>query len=182
MKSNLSGTDIATRRKEKEANLPIETLKNKLSYNPNTGIFTRNCVMPGSSIGSVCGTLKPSGYIVLCVDRTFFRAHRLAWFYYYGEWPIGDVDHINRNRSDNRISNLREASRSDNICNSSKRSDNKTGVRGVSFNPRSKNYTVKIEKSGCVFVQHGVKDLDKAKQIAEGFIKQLHGEFASIGA
>lgn len=57
--------------------------------------------------------------------------HRLAWFYVHGRWPTADIDHINGNRDDNRLCNLREATRQQNIQNSKRRSDNRSGIKGV---------------------------------------------------
>lgn len=179
MKGKLTGSNLLSRKEINQNKLSLENLKRKLSYNPETGLFTRNCLMPGSGIGAICGTTKASGYVIVCVDRTLYRAHRLAWFYQYGRWPIGDVDHINRVRSDNRIANLREASRSDNLCNSSIRSDNKCGIRGVSFNKLNRNYTVKIEKNGELLVKHGINTLEEAEYLAAAFIREMHGRFAS---
>lgn len=180
MRKYLTGKKLGKRVHEKQIALSMETLKHRLLYNPETGVFTRNCLMAGSSIGSVCGTLKPSGYVIVRVDGRLYRAHRLAWFYQYGEWPDGDVDHINRNRSDNRIANLRQSNRSENLCNSSIRSDNTSGVKGVHFNRINKTYTVKVQKSGAIFEKHGVKTLEGAASVAKCARLSMHGAFVNI--
>lgn len=60
------------------------------------------------------GTLKSSGYIQIKVNNKVYLAHRLAWFLHYGEWPEGEIDHVNRDKADNRIENLRVCTRSEN--------------------------------------------------------------------
>ena len=67
--------------------------------------------------GKPCGTWRPDGYLQIYIDHVAWRAHRLAFIYMLDRLPAIDVDHINRNRSDNRWKNLREASRSQNLCN-----------------------------------------------------------------
>lgn len=180
MRKYLTGNKLNSRLQEKQISLSLETLKHRLLYNPETGVFTRKCLMVGSSMGSVCGSLKPSGYVVVRVDGEYYRAHRLAWFYQYGKWPTGDVDHINRNRSDNRIENLRESDRSENLCNSSVRSDNTSGVKGVHFNRTNRTYTVRVQKNGACFEKHGIKTLEHAASIAKSARLSMHGAFANL--
>ena len=70
------------------------------------------------------------GYICIRVDNVLYTAHRLAWLYAYGRWPTHQLDHINKDRADNRLCNLREATNAENAQNR-KRRDNKTGYTGV---------------------------------------------------
>ena len=102
-------------------------------YEPETGVFIRRVTLCGRAVeGSIAGTLKTDGYVVITVDGYRYPAHRLAWFYMTGAWPKADTDHINGLRSDNRFSNLREATRSENQQNQKRaRSNNKLGVLGV---------------------------------------------------
>ena len=71
------------------------------------------------------------GYVLISIDGTRYPAHRLAWLYIYGQWPNGQIDHINRNPSDNRIVNLREATVAENGHNAGLRIDNTSGFKGV---------------------------------------------------
>lgn len=94
--------------------------------------------------GCVAGSVnKNSGYVIIVVYGKSYRAHRLIWLWYHGYMPENEIDHINRNRADNRIENLREASRSCNIRNSSTYKTNTTGVSGVSL-LKSGKYRVQI--------------------------------------
>src|SRR4051812_40825019 len=100
-----------------------ERLKQVLVYSPESGLFTRR--------GRVAGTTY-RGRINIFIDYRGYLAHRLAWLYVHGRWPIGDIDHIDGNASNNAISNLREVSRSVNMQNQRRaRSDSRTGLLGV---------------------------------------------------
>ena len=67
------------------------------------------------------------------IDSVVYQAHQLAWFYHYGYFPKGQIDHINHNKSDNRICNLREVSEKDNHKNRPKQVNNTSGCTGVSW-------------------------------------------------
>lgn len=164
-------------KKQKEKVLTLERLKYALNYDPLSGIFTRASVMTGSSIGSVCGSKKPTGYIIITIDRFLYRAHRLAWLYIHGEWPEGDVDHINRNRSDNRISNLRCVTRSQNLLNSQLRSDSKTKIKNVCFNKQANKYQVTFTFTGKQIHAGFYDTLELADSAARQFRIKIHGEF-----
>lgn len=107
-------------------------------------------------------------------------AHRLAWLYIYGEWPIDQLDHINRNTSDNRIENLREATQSQNNANrSANKSKKYSPLKGVSFYPDSKRWTASIRINnknrhlGC---------FDTAEEAHAAYVAeadQVFGEFAA---
>jgi hypothetical protein len=117
-----------------------EFLKNFLNYNPETGVFTRRHAWGAKLAGSIIGGLSPQGYWQIQINRRTYGAHRLAWLYVYGEWPKYQIDHINRNRSDNRISNLRDISRNENLHNTAAKCNSTTKVKGVylNHNKRSK--------------------------------------------
>lgn len=109
-----------------------ERLKELLDYDSSTGIFvwrkSRQCV----SVGSIAGTIYNS-YNRIVVDGKSYRAHRLAWLWVHGESPVNEIDHINGVCSDNRIDNLRLATRKQNNENNKLRTDNSSGYRGVHF-------------------------------------------------
>lgn len=107
----------------------------KLDYNPETGLFHWKDGKLSKKAGLVAGGESPQGYIRICVDYKPYKAHRLAWLFVHGEWPEGDIDHINQVKSDNRISNLRPASRSENMQNRTKAnaSNKSCGLLGVTW-------------------------------------------------
>ena len=114
-----------------DSNLTAERLRELLSYDPETGIFTWRMHFGRVKSGTVAGCLT-RGYIAVRVNKRMMFAHRLAWLHAYGRWPIGDIDHINGVRNDNRLVNLRECNRSENKQNSNAHKDNKSGFMGVS--------------------------------------------------
>ena len=103
-----------------------------LEYNPATGEFRRKVPRGGEPAGSVAGYVGGSGYILISIDGKRYHAHRLAWLIVTGAWPRGDIDHINGIRTDNRIENLRDVTRSVNMQNLKRAHiDSTTGVLGI---------------------------------------------------
>lgn len=113
--------------------LTQQTLKEYLHYNPNTGIFVRikDPYRNPNAIGNIAGGLTNNGYIDIRIKGKKYPAHHLAWMYMYGDFSQKHTDHINHDKTDNRISNLREVSILENTQNRSKRKDNKSGFTGI---------------------------------------------------
>ena len=115
--------------------LTQERLKELLHYDPETGGFTRLVGRSGCQVGVIKN--KPNsghGYISITIDQKSYLTHRLAWLYVYGRFPPEQIDHINHDRVDNRITNLREATHHENQKNRAKNPRNTSGVVGVSWN------------------------------------------------
>ena len=125
-----------------------DRLKEILDYDPETGVFSWKKTSNQIKSGSMAGSASSGGYIRFTVDGVRYSAHRLAWLYVYGEFPETDIDHVNRIRSDNRISNLRIASRVENCQNSSKRKSNSSGVVGVCWNIGHEKWQARIMHKG----------------------------------
>jgi hypothetical protein len=107
-------------------------LRELLNYDPDTGLFTRKVGVRGYAAGSIVGTPHSAGYVYCNVDGHRCYAHQLAWCYVHGDWPEGELDHRNGVRNDNRIDNLRLATRSQNMLNKHRpRGDNQSGFLGV---------------------------------------------------
>ena len=120
----------------------------KLSYDRETGVF-RWAVSPAQSIkaGTIAGHVhkkKTKGYREIKIAGVICFAHRLAWLFVHGDWPGSELDHINGDRSDNRICNLRPATRSQNLANVRRHCDNTSGFKGVSASGRKWRATIKI--------------------------------------
>lgn len=109
--------------------LTQDQLQQQLHYNPDTGVFTRLVRASNMLPGTVAGTVHArDGYVVIRVLGAKYAAHRLAWLYMTGKWPSQEIDHINRDRADNRISNLRDVTHMVNMSNLSQRIDPRQGV------------------------------------------------------
>ena len=121
-------------------NLTREQVLERLRYEPETGHFYW-VKTHSHRVGKRAGTVSTkAGYRMLHIGGCPHREHRIAWLVMTGEWPTGLVDHINRNTADNRWCNLRLATQSQQTLNTSLRSDNKSGVRGVKWCKRRKKW------------------------------------------
>lgn len=128
----------------KEINL--DRLKDVLFYEEETGLF-RRLKDSGSrtKAGDIAGGLDRNGHVRIYVDGQIYAAHRLAWLYMYGSMPCGVIDHMDGNRSNNAISNLRDVSMSVNQQNQRKpHSRGTTGFLGVTFNKRRGKFMAQI--------------------------------------
>jgi len=116
----------------KETKLTQERLKEVFRYEEETGKFFWKIKSGRAMIGNEAGVNAGTGYRYMSVDGQRYLAHRLAWFYAGGVWPVGQIDHINGVRDDNRLTNLRDVNGSANCHNSKVRARNTTGYKGVS--------------------------------------------------
>lgn len=125
-----------------------------LDYNPETGIFRWKVdIRCGANkrlfrkAGDIAGSVSDSGYVVIRINYLLFYAHRIAWLLTHGKWPHECLDHINLDRSDNRIVNLREATDLQNRTNTAVRA--KSGFKGVVSPKHAPNsYVAQISTNG----------------------------------
>ena len=123
------------------AMLTQHRLKELFYYDANSGIFTRRVSTNHSAIaGTVAGTDDGAGYLRITIDKKRYRVHRLAWLFVYGVFPTLELDHINQNKSDNRIVNLRVVNKSENQQNTKAPATNTSGVKGVYWNKAAKKW------------------------------------------
>ncbi len=129
--------------------------------------------------GDVAGYMKSHGYLYVSINEKRFIVHRVVFLWHHGYLPP-DVDHINGVRSDNRIENLREASRSQNLHNSKKSSRNTSGYKGVSWCDRRQKWRANI----CTnYKQRSLGYFDTAELAAAAYAEAAakdHGSFARI--
>lgn len=129
--------------------IPIALLHERLTYNAETGEIHRIANKNGACKSVVAGTITNTGYRQISIDGVYLLGHRIAWAMSHGEWPEADIDHINGNRIDNRIVNLRKATRSQNLQNQHRvRSDNKAGLPGVFWNAKHNKWQSNITHMG----------------------------------
>ena len=157
--------------------LTQEELKELLNYDAETGIFTRKVKRRGigANVGDVVGSIKTDGYVVFKIKGKIYKAHRIAWLYVYGKYPKNEIDHINLIKSDNRIENLREASRSQNMQNIHNAGKSSTsGFRGVDYRKCMGLYEARIQANGK---RHFLGYYGSAKEAHDAYVKakkELH--------
>jgi hypothetical protein len=170
--------------KARDDNISVELIRSILDYDPSTGRLIwrfRNDVPKEwntKHFGKDAGSLDPHGYIRVKIFDQKVMAHRLAWMHHYGERPAEGIDHVNLNRSDNRICNLRAATRSENHRNRRVYSHSKLGVKGVKL-LKGKYYVVRIGVGSGQMKHIGCfSTIEEAKLAYLEAQKIYHGEFA----
>lgn len=140
--------------------LTAEYVRSRLEYDPDTGVFLWRAreVRPAFSrtdrgwntkyAGTVAGSPSGKGYILIGLDWKLYKAHRLAWFYTYGEWPSAQLDHRDTVRSHNWISNLREATNQQNSGNCFASRNSASGIKGVYFHRQCRRWCAQIKTDG----------------------------------
>lgn len=154
-----------------------ERVRELLHYDPLSGLFTRLVSRANAHVGDVAGTDSGRGYLRIRVDGKKYVAHRLAWFYMTGEWPAEQIDHINGCPSDNRWSNLREATRHQNSINTRKRQDNTSGFKGVHWHKSGKKWQAYIKLNGKKYHLGYFDTPEAASAMYEGAAAILFGNF-----
>ncbi|WP_274721094.1 HNH endonuclease [Xenorhabdus bovienii] len=151
-------------------------------YNPSTGCVTwknppeSSCYFKGDLVGYLT-----NGYYKIKLFEMHIYVHRLAWLLYYGRRPSEFIDHINGDRSDNRIINLREASNTENSWNSKMRKNNSSSVKGVCWCKSNKKWVARIRIDGKRKTLGYFSDLNEAKLAMEEARTKYHGEFSNDG-
>ena len=155
-----------------------QELKDTLSYCPITGMFLWKISKQGCKINTPAGSLnKTTGYIRIKINQQRYQAHRLAWLYMYGHFPEGEIDHKNRVRSDNRIENLREATRQQNRFNSKQYKNNTSGQKGVTWSKATNRWIVLVRENYSGKYLGSFKIKEDAVHVAQQYIQTLHAEF-----
>ncbi len=165
-------------------------LRGILDYDELTGLFTwryrtdREVNWNSRWAGKVAGHCNVLGYTVLKFDHLSPHfAHRLAWLYVYGEWPPDQLDHINGDRSDNRISNLRLANNTDNGHNRGPQRNNKSsGLRGVYPHTQNNSWVARVKYKGKSYSIGSFRTAEEAVIARDVFVQKLIGDFATLAA
>lgn len=158
--------------------LTQERLMQKVHYDPISGIFTWKKGRGPVKGGSVAGRPHFQGYVRISIDYKDYLAHRLAWLYVHGEWPSDEIDHANGNKTDNRIENLRQATRAENCRNVKVHKRNRLGIKGVSERDDCvKRFSSQIRIDGKVRQLGRYETAEEAKAAYDEAALKHYGEF-----
>jgi len=156
-------------------------VRSLLDYDPETGAFTwkHGARVPPRVRGKKAGSPSHTkGYVLIGVDGQIYLAHRLAWLHTYGRFPKADLDHRDRNPANNALSNLREASRSQNKVNVAKPASNTSGIKGVSKSATGRGWVAHIRHNyRKIHLGTFAKKRDAAAAYSAA-AQRLFGEFA----
>lgn len=169
--------------------ITVERAKEVLHYDPETGIFRWLVDVWGGRYHNVCviragdvaGTKNGTGYYYITADGYRMRAHRLAWLMVYGRMPKALIDHIDGDKTNNRISNLREATKSQNGFNRGPERGNVSGFKGVYWCSQKRKWQAEMrvrgkrKHLGFHDTPEGAAEANAAAAVVE------HGEFAWPG-
>jgi len=157
--------------------LTAERLRELLDYDPLTGIFRWRVLRGGRS---VAGYFKDR-YVRITISGTRYYAHRLAWLHVHGNWPNDQIDHANGIKQDNRLINLREASRSENHYNSKRPIHNKSGYKGVCWHKAVGQWQATIAVNSHQRHLGYFPTPEAAHNAYREAATKLHGSFANHG-
>lgn len=161
--------------------LDIAYLQERLSYNPVTGLlFWKNCVgMPAAWLTrwadkEAFTAVTAAGYRQGSVNGLKLYSHRVAWALHYGEWPDGQIDHLNGVKTDNRIENLRAVNNQENNRNMPRKSNNTSGVNGVCWHKKAKKWMAYVVIDGKQSYLGVFDNLEDAR-VVRAEASKLHG-------
>lgn len=156
-------------------------LKHLLKYDPDTGvwIWINAPFRKPQLVGTEAGHLSwKDGSRRIMIDRTMYRSSRLAWFYMTGEWPKEEIDHEDRDPSNDKWENLREATSAENKANTKLSSRNTSGYRGVSWHDLRQKWRAQVDR-----VHLGLFDTaEEAAAARDAFAAKLHGDFVQLNS
>lgn len=156
--------------------LTFRRLVEVLDYDSDTGVFVWK--IGHKMKGKVAGSVRPDGYIQIRVDGKLYLAHRLAWKYENGEFPTGEIDHADRDRSNNSFANLRKATSSQNKHNQGKGQKNTSGFKGVSFFKRTGRWRAQIKLNNRNYTIGYFKTPEEASEAYRKAADRLHRDYA----
>lgn|SRR3990167_2961628 len=154
-----------------------------LDYEEETGLFRwryradRRRNWNTRYAGAVAGCRRDDDYITIVIDAKVFYAHRLAWLWMTGEWPLIEIDHWDTCHDNNRWKNLRLATGAQNKRNVKRRRSNASGVIGVSYYPPTNRWRARIKVDGREIALGYFRTKAEAATARYTATKELHGEF-----
>ena len=151
----------------------LAAILESFSYDPQIGVVTRS--------DGETGYKNDIGYVQIYFNGRIYSAHRLAWALAHKVQPVGEIDHINGNRADNRLCNLRLVSSQEQNRNRSLSKRNKSGVKGVCWEAARGKWRATVNPGGKVVLVGRFDNLNLAKEAVMATRKRLHGDFANHG-
>lgn len=161
-------------------NVTHERLLQLLHYEPETGNFTWLITRQRCKAGSLAGCIRKTHigrpYLRITIDGLYYAAHRLAWFYMTGNWPVVQIDHWDNNSLNNRWGNLREATSAQNAQNRPCKANSTSGLKGIF--PQGNKWRARIMVNGCRINLGIFNDKQEAHFAYANAASLLHGAFA----
>lgn len=154
-----------------------EELKEVLHLNQDGTLVWRVSRGGKTKAGDIAGCNETKGYWCIRYKRIAYKAHRLVWLYVYGKFPNGQIDHIDGNKSNNRVENLRECSQSENQRNVLLRQDNTSGFKCVSKDKKTGKWKVRAQIEGKRKFLGYFNTPEEASDAYQEFTKLHHKEF-----
>ena len=155
-----------------------DEIKSVLNYNPDTGdLVWSDCLYNQIRKGKIAGNPTKLGYRDVMYKGKTYKAHRLIWLYVYGEFPDLQIDHIDCNGLNNRLSNLRLCTQFQNKLNSAKPKTNTSGYKGVCWQKRLQKWQTRCVANGKRIHLGYFTDKEEANKVYQEFAKLNHGEF-----
>ncbi len=151
-----------------------DELCSRFSYDANTGLLTYLKDIKHNRVGDIAGYKHKSGYLIVKVNTVSLKVHRIAWFLHYGYGAEGMIDHIDGDRCNNQISNLRVVSFKDNSKNRGNNKNNSTGAKGVV--KRGSKFYARIGFNGIKIFIGSFSSLEDAAQAYKDKASELYGD------
>lgn len=159
--------------------LPIARLRELFTLDAATGkLYWKVATSTRVRVGDEVGSRTDNGYLATSADKARLLVHRVVFAMHHGAWPAEEIDHIDGTKDNNAVSNLREASSSQNKQNTVARSTSTTGVKGVSWYPPTNKWQARITVHGKCKSLGYFYNIEDAKQAYATAVIQYHGEFA----
>jgi hypothetical protein len=162
---------------------PLAGLEKVLRYDANTGLlYWTVSVVTFIQPGRLAGTLSSSGYIVIRYNHKKYLAHRIAWYLHTEEDPATfQIDHLDNNKTNNKIENLRLATNAQNSYNATKKNGTLSQYKGVTFSARQGKWMGQIRANGkCTYLGYFTDELEAHQAYCLAAV-EMHGEFANFG-
>ena len=170
-------SEVSTSAAPAKKELTAERVRELLVYDLETGDFVRRVTQGSARAGAAAGTLDSKGYVRIRVDGRKYAAHRLAWLWMKGKWPVGQIDHRNHIRCDNRFDNLRNATHGQNKANAQGWAA--SGFKGVI--KRGNRWVAQITHNGPTRYLGLFKTPEEAHAAYCQAAAKLFGDFACVG-